>query len=672
MPTHTPSPSVPAQAAPSSAHHSLRAGEDRERSPFTGYTRAHWLEITERLLAGVLPFFDPATGMPHLPGTPGEDGHDALFIFDRQMSRWQAMERIMMLAVFYTAATGRDRVPGWDGSVTEVFRTGIRRMADPASPFRCERTDPSVYMGSETALAILLSPKFFWDPFSEPEREQVLGLLEEMAFMPSYDNNHHLFHMTPVPLLERHGRRSNREYYTGKFERLLGWDRGGGWFIDGVNQGFDYYNFWGFHLYAPALCYFDAPWREQFGARLRPITEAFLRGMPFFFDRDGGPIPWGRSLAYRFAGNCAVAWAHLFGANPLPPGQARRMASGCLKYFWDHGAVGENGLMALGYHGANTVVAEEYLVEGTNYFAAQGLACLLIPAEDPFWTDAEQPLPADGAGGRLTLPGAQMTVRVSPADGEARLFPAGQPFTHAGRFQRGIKYCQHAYSSRLGWCALGENGEDLGAGRVGFSRDGETWRYRSHPVATEVSPNHVGSVEAMEFAMQGNFDTSIRLSGELLTHTLIGDTGELHVFWHTALEPVWLHLGGYGVPLADGETPETTTTARGGLHLRAGGRQAWMELLHGPNGAFGARVLEPRAGWRHAHLFGGRGVFTQWRSAGPVRACQPVILYVDGARDRTPATPEIRLRSTPADAGATRLEIEWEGEKHTLPVGLAG
>jgi len=51
---------------------------DRDRSPYTGYTRRHWLEITEKLIAGFLPFFDPETGMPRLVGRalPREVGGD--------------------------------------------------------------------------------------------------------------------------------------------------------------------------------------------------------------------------------------------------------------------------------------------------------------------------------------------------------------------------------------------------------------------------------------------------------------------------------------------------------------------------------------------------------------------------------------------------------------------
>src|SRR5690606_10571975 len=74
----------------------LASREDRSLSPFTGYTRRHWLEIAERLLAGSLPHLDPESGMPRLEGVPGDRGHAALFPLNATMACWQAMERIMM------------------------------------------------------------------------------------------------------------------------------------------------------------------------------------------------------------------------------------------------------------------------------------------------------------------------------------------------------------------------------------------------------------------------------------------------------------------------------------------------------------------------------------------------------------------------------------------------
>ena len=41
----------------------LKASSDKGISPYTGYTREHWIEIAGRIIAGFLPYFDNDTGI---------------------------------------------------------------------------------------------------------------------------------------------------------------------------------------------------------------------------------------------------------------------------------------------------------------------------------------------------------------------------------------------------------------------------------------------------------------------------------------------------------------------------------------------------------------------------------------------------------------------------------
>ena len=633
----------------------LKTPEDRRLSPLTGYTRSHWLEITEKLLAGVLPCFNTPSGMPEFKGVPEETGHFELY---QPVSPIDPLERTMMLSIVYTAATGRDTIPGYSGSITAPFLKAITLGTDPQGPFywgdlRKNRGGE----GSVIAMGVLFSPRFFWEPLSERQKQNLLLFFSDLAHAQAYDCNHWYFHMMPVPILEKNGFSSNRQFLTRMFERLMNWYRGDGWFIDGGNRGFDYYNLWGFQLFNHALCRADEPWRKQFGERINRTTARFLETLPFLFGRDGGPVPFGRSLAYRFASNAAVGWAALNDACTLPPGEARRIASGCLKYFWERGCLSRNGLLEVGYLGPNSVVGENYIGHGVTYWAAQGLVPLLLPATAPFWTETEQPMPADGKGGTIALPGAQMVLRVSPIDGEARLYPVGQPFSHWGQWQRGIKYCQHAYSSYLGWCATGEGGADLGAGRTGISFDGIHWKLRDRPRAVQVSPDHLISTYEV-----GEEESDWDNSGELTTHTLIGESGEVHVFWHTSPKPAFLYLGGYGISIPHGESARELRRETQ-LRISGGAYHSLMKVLDAPPGRLSAEVLEPRRGWSHSHLYGGRGAFPHWESSSPVPPHVPVVIYVDGARDRDVTEPPISVRLQ-----ESKIQIHMAGKTQTVSI----
>jgi hypothetical protein len=512
---------------PFASNTELVAPTNSRLSPFTGYTRAHW---------------------PNLTGVPEESGHFQKLPVDEWHQ--ETFERSMMLVAIYTAATGSDRIEGYPGSITDPFLTGIVRGSDPDdAAYRGPHSNFEIY-GTNTAMAILLSPKFFWHPLTPTQKQNVLLQMRGLVDTVAYDCNHWYFHLMGIPILERYGESPDRDYVNRLFERLLNWYRGDGWFIDGGNLAFDYYNLWGFQLYNNALCHFDPEWQNMFGDRVRETSKKFQDSFQYLFGRDGGPIPWGRSLSYRFACISALGYALLNDASALDPGQARRIASGCLKHFWEKECLSRNGLLEPGFHGPNSVVAESYIRRGGPYWAAHGLIPLVLPQDHAFWTETEKPMPADRDGGRLALPGAEMVVKVSPLDGEARLYPLGSSIQHVGEWQRGIKYFQHSYSSYLGWAALGEGGPDIPAGRTGVSFDRVNWHYRSNPEAIHVDPLHGISYYKIEL---DNPNPDMTEFGKVVTHTLIGTDGEVHVFWHDSARPAFMMIGGYGIG-----SPEST------------------------------------------------------------------------------------------------------------------
>ncbi len=643
---------VPVQAA------ELRAAEDRILSPYTGYTRAHWLEITEQLIAGVLPYFGAADGLPDLRSTPAVEKH--FEHLTRGETRTEAFGRTLILVAIYTAATGNDRVPGYKGSITRPYLNGLIVGTEPDSEHHWGQQPRYSAFGTNVSLAILLSPEFLWDPLTSRQRANVLEFIHNLVKTPAFDCNCWYFQLMGVPLLEREGISYDRERMAGIFERLLNWYRGDGWFIDGGNFTYDYYNLWGFQLYNNALCQFDPGWKERFGERVRRTTGEFQRSYTHLYGRDGGPIPWGRSLTYRFASVSALGWALINGTNTLPPGQARRIASGCLRYFWERGCLSDNGLLEPGYHGPNAVAPETYIARASPYWAAHGLAPLVLPPEHPFWTDTEQPIPADGAGGRLALPGAEMVLRVSPIDGEARQYPIGSPPKPGDQWQRGAKYFQHAYSSYLGFALPGEGGPDVPAGRTGISFDGQNWCYRANPRPLRVAADHSASTYDIRL---DPVDAEFEEFGEVITHTLIGDDGEVHAFWHTSARPAYLTIAGYGISVPH-NTSLQRKQAADRIAIRAGEFRSLMAVVDAPAGDLSSERLEPRPGWRHAHLFGGAAAYPYWRSREPVPPYIPVVIFVNGARGRDPGVP---ATSASVEDGLLRMGIGEDSFEVRLP-----
>ena len=45
----------------------FETGEDRQLSPYTGWTRKHWLELVEKMIAAIQPYVTPGKGGLALP-----------------------------------------------------------------------------------------------------------------------------------------------------------------------------------------------------------------------------------------------------------------------------------------------------------------------------------------------------------------------------------------------------------------------------------------------------------------------------------------------------------------------------------------------------------------------------------------------------------------------------
>lgn len=641
------------QAAP------LKAKADRQQSPYTGYTRDHWLEIAEQLIAGALAYVNPETGIFDLPESTG--AYLKLEDF-RNENQARIMERIMVGAILYTTATGKDEVPGYKGSITKPFINAITRGTDPKSEGYWGDPDPNDQIGVSFALGIYACPQRFWDPLTNEQKQNLIRFFRKQSFNTTYHNNHYFFHLFATFLIEKYGNGidANRAHHTQMMERLLGWYRGNGWFIDGNNRGFDYYNLWGFQLFNQMIYQYDPVWKKQFGERIQEISSNFLEVVPYQYARNGGHIPWGRSLTYRFASNAAIGWAVINGNKILSPGKARRILSGDLKYFWENGCMGENGLLNIGYWGKNQSLAENYIVPGDPYFAMHGLCCLLLPPDHLFWTAQEEPMPADIAGGKVAVDGAQFSLNVSPVDGDARLYPAGQPFDRAF-WQSPLKYNQHAYSATIGFCLTGEGGEDIGAGRTGYSYDGKEWMYRLRSRTLFLQPDHVASIYHLRSANKEDRTPEFQ-KDELITHTLIGNDGEVHVFWHNYPDPLYLSIGGYGISIPRNHTLEEDKTAQS-VCIHGGDYHSTLQTIFAPEGRLYSTLLKPRDGWEHTHLFGGLGAFCSWQSQKGVPPHTPVVVYVNGTKGRMPANANVNAAEISGG-----LVITFEGKQYRIKI----
>ncbi len=123
-------------------------------------------------------------------------------------------------------------------------------------------------------------------------------------------NNHLFFGVLPLSFLLKHGygAAADRACILRWMDIMEGMHLGDGWFIDGMNESIDHYNAYAFHYYGLWWGHLYRDIDPSRAARWADWTYAFLPDYLRFFAASGEPVPFGRSMTYRFAASAPLPW----------------------------------------------------------------------------------------------------------------------------------------------------------------------------------------------------------------------------------------------------------------------------------------------------------------------------------------------------------------------------
>ena len=393
--------------------------ENRELSPYTGWTRDHWAAVADHLLLALRPYFSATGSRVALPGRASASGPES--------DGFEGFARSLLLYAFRTAGeNGADPL-----DFTSWYRRGLLAGTDPANAERWptpREKDQAKVEAASVALALQLTRPWLWDTFSPAEKQQLVDWLAQAPEGWYPDNNWLWFRLTVETFLASVGGPHDLERVTGDLATIESYYRADGWYADGRLRAFDYYCGWAMHVYP--LLWAASEGSAELGARvLEPVFRGrlteFLDDYVHLIGADGLPVFQGRSLIYRFA-TAAPLWMGAFtGATNLSLGTIRRAASGVLKAFIERGAVSHDGLLTMGYFGEWPGMAQTYSGPGSPYWASKGMLGLLLPAEHPVWQAVEEPLPVEVSDTRRVIRPAGWIVSGTASDGLVRLFNHG-------------------------------------------------------------------------------------------------------------------------------------------------------------------------------------------------------------------------------------------------------
>src|SRR5215468_5600133 len=147
------------------------SAEDRGLSPYTGYTRAHWADLADRMLLALRPYASADHARVDLPGKASSSGvdSDALEGFARTF---------LLAAIRLRGEAGAD-----PHGLAEWYAKGLVAGAAGEWP-RPDRLNQAKVEACSVALGLHLTRPWLWDRLAPAEQERVVDWLGTVVGQP--------------------------------------------------------------------------------------------------------------------------------------------------------------------------------------------------------------------------------------------------------------------------------------------------------------------------------------------------------------------------------------------------------------------------------------------------------------------------------------------------------
>lgn len=529
-----------------------------------------WQAHARALLEPLAKLFEPGRASLPIIGPASANGANA--------DRLESFARPLLLAAHYLQTAPEAGSEAFRENVARWFREGLVAGTTPGS---AEAWGPDAnYHQIHVEVGLLcislqLAAAQLWAPLTQAERDQVAGWIATARHSGYVDNNHYFMGIHVLEFLRAtgYGRPGDTAVVDAYFERLEAMSRGGGWFQDGINQAFDYYNAYAFNFYGLWWAHLHGEANPARAKRWRDWARAFMRDYEHFFAASGEHPAFGRSITYRFNSLAPFGLAVLENCTDVPLGRIRRLCTRNLEFFLSRSIYQEQGCLSVGWLDRFEASAELYTCAGSPYWAAKGFSPLLLPPTHAFWRAAEEPLLSErGDFARVIVP-AGLVLRST--GGEVEILNAGSQVSHTNLRYGAWKWSKTAYRTGTDFtCAFpAQTNWSVDSALTLRLPDGRVFG-RHSTVATEMTETHVAYRWALGYAPD-----QVNVGVDTVVWWHAGWLLQLHRF--ESHQPVTLRLGGYALPLAE---PECMRGEDGGILTAwntARSHGTALQLIHG-------------------------------------------------------------------------------------------
>ena len=254
-----------------------------------------------------------------------------------------------------------------------------------------------------------------WVPLDDLTKQRYIAEFQQLRRVDPPYTNWLLSSSTVECFLKKAGAQTDYYRITSALRKVDEWYVGDGWYSDGEDFAFDYYNSFVIHpMYVECLEVMTNGgkqniWNVKGGNFPNALKRMQRFGMILerFVSPEGTFPVFGRSITYRTGVLQPLALLSLRGWLPkeLPAGQVRAAMTAVIqRMFGDNRNFNAEGYLTLGFNGSQPNISDWYTNNGSLYLASLAFLPLGLPADAPFWTDAPQPWTSKKAWGGEDFP----------------------------------------------------------------------------------------------------------------------------------------------------------------------------------------------------------------------------------------------------------------------------
>jgi hypothetical protein len=295
------------------------------------------------------------------------------------------------------------------------------------------------------ALSLIIAKETFWEGLDKTEQERLYAWLSAIQEQELPPTNWHFFRTLVCLAFRELGLPVNEKAEEESFSVIESCYKDEGWYADGPNGAYDFYNPMGFHFYG--LVYARFARNSARAARYVERARLFAPRFAQWFRDDGSVIPYGRSLTYRFASHSFFSACAFAEIEALPWGSMKRIVLQGFRRWFSRPILDNGGILSVGYGYPNLIMSDNYNSPGSPYWGLKVFLILALEENHPFWKAEETPLSEQRQVVADKIPGFIISRNAE----DVQLLCPGRklPFetNHAAQ-----KYCKFAYSARFGFC----------------------------------------------------------------------------------------------------------------------------------------------------------------------------------------------------------------------------